>query len=904
MAFIKTDLQGRSVLHLVTALSLLASGSMVLAYRLFEPTQLLLFHSVSSSYLVIMIGLGVAMLWRNQGGRRTIAASFAALIAFVAAIDGLGFNVFDPFDSQIHPVPYVLLGVAALTLIRPPSQPHHRSSTDVKFIQGCATYGLLIALAGLLLLIPHLIFQQPFLARHPMGSLIICASLMLAGTALYATHHSGRRPMPKLARSSFTFTLVVLYSVLSAGIVMFHNEMESIRLQGVQAVEGLNSARKATGSANIDLFRRLATRWESYSPADHDRLMDLDMRDFLEQVDFLDSFILLAPNRQVRWERVKPNEKPSAYLLTSDPAIAAELAANPYPAGVQLMVVSPQLVFPRSKLLVRLSVKFADDEPGRPSSFVAVLDVQRMLAVANSGVYSPIFTYTKVGDERLLDQHGFWVTPENQLYLQESALFLHGGQLSTDYSSGTPIYSYLYDLRDMQGTANLQVLIVLAGMGLVLLVVLAVERNATLEDQGARLKYQAEHDALTGLLNRNSIERFIAKRFNEQGDMAVLFIDLDGFTLINDSLGLQVGDELLRMLAQRLQNNRPRNTELARFASDEFLLVMQGVSGHAERVLQSANDMMSIVAQPYRIGPHKIYLTASIGVAMQTDDQRTPLELIQRADMAMHQAKKLGHNHVQEYDRSMAQRMQSMVSMRSSLQEAIEHDRLQLYYQPIVNCANQQVEAYEALLRWVHEDGKVVSPGEFIPLAEMTGQIVPLSEWVFRQACHDLAQIREKGSFKITVNVSALHFHRANFVEFLEETLANSGVKAEWIELEMTESILLENSYYAIRQLQRLRELGFTVALDDFGTGFSSLSYLKRLPVDKVKIDRTFVAGIRTHKSDRVLIESVIKIAQSLNFNVVAEGVETPQQAEFVTELGCNYMQGFYFARPAPIDEL
>ena len=710
--------------------------------------------------------------------------------------------------------------------------------------------------------------------------------------------------MPKLARSSYTFTAVALYGVLTAGVVMFHNEMNTVRLQGVQAVESLNATRKATGAANLDLFRRLAARWEAYSEQQHDLLMDIDISDYLSQVTFLDSFILLAPDQSVRWERVKPNELAAAHLLTTDPEVMAAMAADPYPQAIQLMVVSPHLVYPRSKLLVRLSVRFFDDQPERPSSFVAVLDIQRMLAITNSGLYLPIFTYTELGDGRLLDQHGYWVTPKNQQYLQHHALFLHGGQLTTDYTHGVPVFSYLYDLRAMQGTANLQVLIVLAGMGLVLLVVLAVERNSTLEDQGARLKYQAEHDALTGLLNRNSIERFIAKRFNEQGDMAVLFIDLDGFTLINDSLGLQVGDELLRMLAQRLQNNRPRNTELARFASDEFLLVMHGVSSHPGRVLQVADDMMSIVAQPYRIGTHKIYLTASIGVATQTDDQRTPLELIQRADMAMHQAKKLGHNHVQEYDRSMAQRMQSMVSMRSNLQEAIEHDRLQLYYQPIVNSTNQQVEAYEALLRWVHEDGKVVSPGEFIPLAEMTGQIVPLSEWVFRQACHDLAAIRAKGDYRITVNVSALHFHRANFVEFLEETLAHSGMQAQWIELEMTESILLDNSYYAIRQLQRLRELGFTIALDDFGTGFSSLSYLKRLPVDKVKIDRTFVAGIRTHKSDRVLIESVIRIAQSLHFTVVAEGVETPQQAEFVTELGCNYMQGFYFARPAPIDEL
>lgn len=448
-------------------------------------------------------------------------------------------------------------------------------------------------------------------------------------------------------------------------------------------------------------------------------------------------------------------------------------------------------------------------------------------------------------------------------------------------------------------------LIVVGGIGLVLLVVLAVERNVTLEVQGRQLLYQAHHDALTGLMNRSSIEAYIGTHFHDSQDVTVLFIDLDGFTLINDSLGLHVGDAILVQLAERLQGQQPRRSELARFASDEFIMVLQGAVNFPERVSTLAQDIMLTVAQPYRIDEHKIYLTASVGVAHQTGDVRTPLELIQRADMAMHQAKRLGYNHVQEYDKSMAQRLLSTTAMRSSLQEAIEQDELELHYQPIVRCNDQQAVQVEALLRWQQTDGSYVAPSEFIPVAEMTGQIVPLSEWVFRRACQDAVKLQQhERKFRMSVNVSALHFNRANFVDFVLHTLAETGCRAQWLELELTESILLEGTQYAIERLQVLRQHGLTIALDDFGTGFSSLSYLKRLPIDTVKIDRSFIAGIRHHKSDRVLIDSVIKIAQSLDFAVLAEGIETPQQAEFVTDLGCNYMQGYYFGRPVPLKNL
>ena len=301
---------------------------------------------------------------------------------------------------------------------------------------------------------------------------------------------------------------------------------------------------------------------------------------------------------------------------------------------------------------------------------------------------------------------------------------------------------------------------------------------------------------------------------------------------------------------------------------------------------------------------HKIYLTASIGVAYQTEDQFAPLELIQRADMAMHQAKRQGHNHVQIYQDSMSTLFKSSAAMRSSLQEAIERNDLTLHYQPVVRASDGATVAYEALLRWEREPGRFIPPSEFIPLAEMTGQIIPLSEWVFRRACEAAVKLQEQAPCKVAINLSTLHFNRTEFTPFLEQTLIDTGCRPEWLELELTESILMEDTDYAIAVLRKLREKNITISLDDFGTGFSSLSYLKRLPVDKVKIDRSFVAGIRQHRSDRVLIGSVIKIAQSLNFEVVAEGVETPQQAEFVTELGCDYMQGFYFGRPVPLEEL
>ncbi|HET8816783.1 MAG TPA: bifunctional diguanylate cyclase/phosphodiesterase [Pseudidiomarina sp.] len=891
------DHQVRAVLHTIVALALTISGLAILIYRIGEPTQQLIYHSVSSSLLIGVIATGAALLtcvsrikrWHSVGPR------LLGLLVIIASIDGWLGSYLDTFDTRIHDAIYIGFAGVGVWLVARPQRP--------LFMRLQLLYGVILVFAAVTLLALHYALDEPFVARHPTGSLVACIVLLLAGIALINLGVDANRPPHSVAPMTTVIASVGLVAVLVVSVAMFHSEMSGLRAQGQQAADSLNANRRLAGIATITMLERMAERWQSYPYEAHDELMRQDMQGLLRDVEFIDSFILLTAAGQPVWEISESDDVSFQYLIFADVNLQPRL--NEFPDPVQLLVPAPEYTQEGAKLLLRLPVRFQEEAGISPwYSLISVIDVPTMLAAQVAQVSSPIMTYTDVASKFMMDKYGRWVTDDELKHIQEQAIFLHGDALNTPYSAGTPIVAYMIDLSDMQAMANLQVLVAIAGIGLVMLVSLTIERNRTLISQGHQLKFQADHDALTGLFNRTTIERHLNARFNQSQQLTVMFIDLDGFTLINDSLGLQVGDRLLQLLAQRLENVVGGRAHLARFGGDEFLLVAENLHHDEDAVNALTQRILSAVAQPYRIMQHKIYLTASIGVAHQTSDQYAPLELVQRADMAMHQAKRLGHNHVQVYQESMSLQFKSSAAMRSSLQEAIEKQQLRLHYQPIVRCNDLQVVGYEALLRWEREPGKFIPPSEFIPLAEMTGQIIPLSEWVFRQAFMDAVEFQKEGPRKISVNLSTLHFNRSEFADHLEQTLAETGCKPEWIELELTESILMENTDYAIAVLKRLRQQQFSIALDDFGTGFSSLSYLKRLPMDKVKIDRSFIQGIRTHKSDRVLVSSVIKIAQSLDFAVVAEGVETTQQAEFVTELGCNYMQGYYFGRPVAKEDL
>jgi len=293
-----------------------------------------------------------------------------------------------------------------------------------------------------------------------------------------------------------------------------------------------------------------------------------------------------------------------------------------------------------------------------------------------------------------------------------------------------------------------------------------------------------------------------------------------------------------------------------------------------------------------------------MGITLYKHTTKGALALIQQADVAMSHAKQQGRNHYQFYAEQRKSMSQSDIILRSQFQQAIDNETLQLYYQPIIDFNSGKIVSVEALMRWSLEDGTPVSPVEFIPLAEATGQIIPAGTWALKQACKDIHTLHKLGIQRVAVNLSAVQFHRANFFEQVEAILADSHTTSDMIELELTESILMENTANAIAVLERLRERGIRVAIDDFGTGFSGLSYLKTLPVAKLKIDRAFIKELTESSSDRAITQGIINMAQQVGLEVVAEGVETSEHVALLKQFGCGYGQGFYFARPLPLAEL
>ncbi|MDT4797336.1 Regulator of RpoS [compost metagenome] len=425
----------------------------------------------------------------------------------------------------------------------------------------------------------------------------------------------------------------------------------------------------------------------------------------------------------------------------------------------------------------------------------------------------------------------------------------------------------------------------------------------------SELAYNASHDVLTGLPNRSLLEDRlrqgcqISQRY--QRKLAVMFIDLDGFKPINDSMGHGIGDQILVEVARRLsQQVRPGDT-VARLGGDEFILILPDLA-REEDVLQVAERVIDCIARPYPIAGSELHITASLGIALSEKGMQQPMQLIQQADLAMYKAKQQGRNCYQWYTTDLEQKVSERVTLRNELQKAIEANAFMLYYQPQIDGRNGRVTGYEALLRWQHPLLGFISPAQFVPVAEDTGQIIPLSEWVLATACRDCRELLDRGmtSTVVAVNISAVHFQRNIFVDSVRRILEETRLPAELLELEITETVLLDNAERAIATLQALKALGVRLSIDDFGTGFSSLNYLKRLPIDKVKIDRAFVQEIISDRHDAAITQGIISMAHHLRLRVIAEGVESESQFAFLKKSHCDEFQGYYFARPMPFDQL
>ncbi|WP_372965625.1 putative bifunctional diguanylate cyclase/phosphodiesterase [Marinobacter sp.] len=437
--------------------------------------------------------------------------------------------------------------------------------------------------------------------------------------------------------------------------------------------------------------------------------------------------------------------------------------------------------------------------------------------------------------------------------------------------------------------------------------VYGIARDITLQKENEhKLHFQRTHDLLTGLPNRTGFEARLAEGYRLSARrVSVLLVNLDGFASINDGLGHAVGDQLLQAVANRLADGLEPGSFLARFAGDEFgVLLME--QDKEEHTLQVAEGLLSILSRPFLIGEHVLHISASIGIAFGSGTSQKAGELIQHAHVAVREAKAQGRNTWEWYAGDASSSVREHIALRRELLDAVENDQLVLYYQPLVDARTGEVKALEALVRWQHPERGLVPPGVFIPLAEQTGQIIDIDRWVLRQACKDLNTINEGRSEPLTVavNISPVHFRRNGFFEEVSQTLEEGNLNPCLLELEVTEGLLMEGTEKAIELLQNFRNLGVRVAIDDFGTGFSSLSYLRQLPISKVKIDRSFIGDIETGRENAAIVEGIITMAHHLGLQVVAEGVETQAQQKDLIQRRCNFLQGFYFSRPVPLVEL
>lgn len=424
-----------------------------------------------------------------------------------------------------------------------------------------------------------------------------------------------------------------------------------------------------------------------------------------------------------------------------------------------------------------------------------------------------------------------------------------------------------------------------------------------LREQQSRLNYMAFHDSLTSLPNRSlfydRIFHGLARARRSNSKLALMLLDIDRFKIINDSLGHDSGDQLLKAIALRLHEGVRDMDTVARLGGDEFVVVLEGVHD-LDDVVFVANKLLVTLARPMEISGHEITTTVSIGVSIFPDDGADTDELLKNADIAMYKAKEAGKNNCQFYTRGMSASAVNYLLLENDLRRAVEQQQLTLHYQPQIDLASGSITGVEALVRWQHPERGLVSPAHFIPLAEETGLIVPIGEWVLREACRQQKAWLDAGKTvgRMAVNLSPRQFRQKNFPGKVEAILRETHLPAEHLELEITESCAMENAGETINQLKQLSNMGLHLAIDDFGTGYSSLAYLQRFPIQKLKIDSSFIHDIREDHNDAAIAKTIIGLARNLQLQVVAEGIETDYQADWLREHGCDQGQGFLYARP------
>ncbi len=427
------------------------------------------------------------------------------------------------------------------------------------------------------------------------------------------------------------------------------------------------------------------------------------------------------------------------------------------------------------------------------------------------------------------------------------------------------------------------------------------------------IRRQAHYDSLTGLAGKslfmNQLKQGLARARRSSGVLAVLFLDLDNFKVVNESLSHEAGDELLKEVADRLTQCVREVDTVARLGGDEFMVILENLTNKYD-VTVVARKIIKSLALPITVESEEVFITVSLGMTIYPDDGGDEKELTRNAELAMYSAKDMGKNNFQIYDGAMNEKAIKRLHLEKRLRRAVERGELVDYYQPKVDLLSNRVMGMEALVRWRQDDGTMASPVDFIPLAEETGLIVGMDEWMLSAVCEFIRELDDINldtfeiSLSVSVNLSAMLLEKKDLVATIENNVAEWGLKPSQVELEVTESSVIKHMELAVETLGRLREKGFNISMDDFGTGYSSLSYLTKLPINVLKIDRAFVIDLPASKNAQAVARAIVSMSHELGIKVIAEGVETLEQLEFLRGIGCNAIQGYYFSPPVPKDQM
>ena len=429
-----------------------------------------------------------------------------------------------------------------------------------------------------------------------------------------------------------------------------------------------------------------------------------------------------------------------------------------------------------------------------------------------------------------------------------------------------------------------------------------------IKDAQAQLEYSAHHDSLTGLPNRlllnARLEHALERCYRNKCKTAVLFLDLDRFKNINDSMGHAYGDELLKAVATRLKQSARKEDTVARMGGDEFVIVVENLK-QGQDAAMLADNLLKVFAKPFRIDERELFVNFSIGIALYPNDGKSVESLLKYADAAMYWAKESGRNNYQFYTRRLTAKAVERLAIETDLRYALDREEFEVFYQPQICLATGAVIGVEALVRWRHPNKGLIAPENFISIAEECGIIMPLGEWVLQTACTQIMRWRNEGLClnNVAVNLSTRQFQNDSLVGSIAKVLRNTGLDAQSLELEITENILMQETEHTLRILSELDEMGVNLAMDDFGTGYSSLSYMKRFPVSKLKIDRSFIHNVTSDEKDAMLATSIIVLGHSMELKVIAEGVETKGQLEFLQQKQCDEFQGHLVSPPLPAQD-